>query len=56
MAVLLLGVKALFFFADNGYPRLRARAVRIDCATGADCVYQRYLEAGPRRRSWRRPA
>ena len=42
MAVLLLGVKALFFFADNGY-RDESAGGQISCAPGADCVYQRYL-------------
>jgi hypothetical protein len=48
-AVLLLGVKSIFFFADTGYPDFN----RVDpktgipipptCATGAACVYARYL-------------
>ena len=42
--VLLLAVKALFFFADNGYRDRRRRS--LTCQTGADCVYQRYLAAG----------
>jgi hypothetical protein len=52
MAALLLAVKALFFFADNGFPDFN----RVDqktqqptppsCDDGADCVYQRYLLAG----------
>nr|ADC35987.1 hypothetical protein [uncultured bacterium 148] len=41
-AVLLLGVKALFFFADNGY-RDESAGGTIACTSGADCVYQRYL-------------
>ncbi|HET7702088.1 MAG TPA: hypothetical protein VFK35_01715 [Candidatus Limnocylindrales bacterium] len=43
MAVLLLGVKALFFFADNGYrgPDLGGS---LTCTGGADCVYERYRE------------
>ncbi len=45
MAVLLLGVKALFFFADNGY-RDPGLGGPISCAGGADCVYQRYLDEG----------
>ena len=45
MAVLLLGVKALFFFADNGY-RDPGLGGPIACAGGADCVYQRYLDEG----------
>ena len=45
MAVLLLGVKALFFFADNGY-RDPGLGGSLSCATGADCVYARYLDLG----------
>jgi hypothetical protein len=45
MAVLLLGVKALFFFADNGY-RDPGLGGSLTCATGADCVYARYLDLG----------
>ena len=49
LGVLLLGTRALFFFADNGYPDFN----RTDehgtpygptCQAGADCVYQRYLK------------
>jgi len=53
LAVLLLGTRALFFFADSGYPdfnRTDASGAPAGptCQTGADCVYQRYLklEAG----------
>jgi len=51
LAMLLLGVKALFFFADNGYPDFN----RVDesgtpipptCEPGANCVYERYLADG----------
>lgn len=42
LAVLLLAVKGLFFFADDGYRDADAGG-RIACAPGADCVYQRYL-------------
>ncbi|HEY2915863.1 MAG TPA: hypothetical protein VGI98_01480 [Candidatus Limnocylindrales bacterium] len=42
LAALLLGVKALFFAADDGYRDADAGG-RISCSTGADCVYQRYL-------------
>ena len=42
MAILLLGVKALFFYADNGY-RDASAGGPISCSSGADCVYQRYL-------------
>jgi hypothetical protein len=52
MAALLLAVKALFFFADNGYPdfnrvdpQTRA-AIPPSCADGAGCVYARYLANG----------
>ncbi len=45
MAALVLVVKTLFFFADNGY-RDPGLGGSIACAAGADCVYQRYLEAG----------
>lgn len=43
MAVLLIGVKALFFAADDGY-RDPGLGGRISCTSGADCVYQRYLD------------
>ena len=45
MAAMLLLVKGLFFFADDGY-RDAGQGGRIECRVGADCVYQRYLEAG----------
>jgi hypothetical protein len=44
MAALLLGVRALFFTLDNGYRDADAGGP-LTCATGADCVYQRYLAA-----------
>jgi hypothetical protein len=44
-AVLLLGVKALFFTADDGY-RDESAGGRITCVQGADCVYERYLADG----------
>jgi hypothetical protein len=49
MAALLLAVKALFFFADNGY-RDESAGGQITCTSGADCVYQRYrlVEDGAR--------
>jgi hypothetical protein len=46
LAALLLGVKALFFAADDGY-RDPGLGGRISCQTGADCVYQRYLQEQP---------
>lgn len=44
-AALLLGVKALFFVADDGY-RDASAGGRLSCVQGADCVYQRYLASG----------
>jgi hypothetical protein len=44
-AGLLLLVKGLFFYADNGY-RDPGLGGSISCSIGADCVYQRYLDAG----------
>ncbi len=44
-ALLLLGIKSLFFFADDGY-RDASAGGRLDCSTGADCVYARYLADG----------
>ena len=44
-ALLLLSIKALFFYADNGY-RDPGQGGSLTCQTGADCVYQRYLDAG----------
>ncbi len=52
MAALLLVVKGLFFFGDNGYPdfnRVDAQthqAVPPACEPGAGCVYARYLKEG----------
>ena len=42
LAALLLAVKALFFFADNGY-RDPGLGGSISCEPGADCVYRRYV-------------
>lgn len=54
-AALLLAIKVLFFYGDDGFrdPGQGGR-VTVDkddgrpapCETGADCVYQRYLQAG----------
>jgi hypothetical protein len=44
-AAMLLLVKGLFFFADDGY-RDAGQGGRLECTVGADCVYQRYLAAG----------
>jgi len=46
LAALLLGVKALFFAADDGY-RDPGLGGRITCEPGGDCVYHRYLEEQP---------
>jgi hypothetical protein len=43
LALLLLGVKALFFAADDGY-RDASLGTPLTCHTGADCVYARYLD------------
>jgi len=43
LATLFIAIKALFFYADDGYRDLDAGG-RITCVPGADCVYQRYLE------------
>jgi hypothetical protein len=45
LAALLLGVKALFFAADNGY-RDESAGGPLTCRSGGDCVYQRYLAEG----------
>ncbi len=45
VALLLLFIKAIFFYADNGF-RDPGLGGAITCQPGADCVYQRYLQAG----------
>ena len=45
VAALLLTIKALFFYADNGF-RDPGLGGPIACTPGPDCVYQRYLQAG----------
>jgi hypothetical protein len=54
IALLLLAVKALFFFADNGYrdPGLGGTITQpkddgrpASCASGPECVYLRYIDA-----------
>jgi hypothetical protein len=47
-AALLLALKALFFYADAGYPDFNrtdatGSVIPPTCVSGADCVYQRYL-------------
>jgi hypothetical protein len=44
-AALLLAIKALFFFADNGY-RDPGLGGSLTCQVGANCVYDRYLDDG----------
>jgi len=51
LALLLLAVKALFFFADTGYPDFnrvdqQGQSIPPYCQSGAPCVYARYLAAG----------
>ena len=52
MAALLLGVKALFFFADNGYPDFNRadpetrQPIPPFCDPGAGCVFARYVAIG----------
>jgi hypothetical protein len=45
-ALMFLGVKALFFTADNGY-RDASAGGSLSCTSGADCVYQRYVQLQP---------
>jgi hypothetical protein len=45
LAILLLAVKALFFFADDGY-RDASQGGSLTCHTGAACVLARYVAAG----------
>lgn len=51
LAAFVLGVKALFFLGDNGYPDFNrvenGVAVGPTCISGGDCVYHRYLAAEP---------
>jgi hypothetical protein len=52
LAILLLAVKALFFFADSGYPDFNRidpkthQAIPPFCDSGSGCVYARYLANG----------
>jgi hypothetical protein len=52
MAALLIVVKALFFFGDNGYPAFNRfdaatrQPIPPACENGAGCVYARYLAQG----------
>lgn len=50
-ALLILLVKTIFFFGDTGYPDFNradqnGQPIAPFCRTGADCVYQRYVELG----------
>lgn len=45
-ALLFLAIKGLFFAADNGY-RDASSGGPLTCVSGADCVYQRYVELQP---------
>ena len=51
-AGLILLLKAIFFFADTGYPDFNrldpttGQVIPPTCSTGADCVYARYLALG----------
>jgi hypothetical protein len=50
-AALILLIKAIFFYADSGYPDFNridqeGRLIPPYCDTGADCVYERYLKVG----------
>jgi hypothetical protein len=44
-AALLLAIKGLFFAIDDGY-RDPGLGGPLACSTGAECVYQRYLDLG----------
>ncbi len=53
MALLLLVIKAIFFFADGGYPDFNrvddaGKAIPPSCVSGADCVYAAVRGRGPR--------
>jgi len=43
LAVLFMGTKAIFFFADDGYRDASQGGPIAGCVSGPDCVYQRYL-------------
>jgi hypothetical protein len=46
LALCFLLTKWIFFTADNGYRSAADGGPIAGCQTGADCVYQRYLEEG----------
>jgi hypothetical protein len=43
LALLFVGTKAIFFYADDGYRDASQGGPIAGCTAGADCVYQRYL-------------
>jgi hypothetical protein len=50
-ALLILAIKAIFFYADTGYPDFNrvdpeGQPIPPACRTGADCVYRRYVALG----------
>ena len=52
LAVLLLAIRALFFFGDSGYPTFNrtdehGTPIGETCRSGADCVYRRYRAVEP---------
>lgn len=51
LAILYVLLRLLFIFADSGYPDFNRTDANgaptgIQCASGSDCTYQRYLAAG----------
>ncbi len=46
LAILFLATKAIFFYADNGYPLSKEGGPLQGCASGAPCVYARYINEG----------
>lgn len=51
LALMYAVLRLVFIFADTGYPDFNRRddngaQIGIQCATGPDCTYQRYLAAG----------
>jgi hypothetical protein len=51
LAVMYALLRLLFIFADSGYPDFNradsgGAPIGIQCATGPDCTYQRYVAAG----------
>jgi hypothetical protein len=51
LAVMYALLRLIFIFADSGYPDFNRTDINgvqtgIQCATGPDCTYQRYLAAG----------